>query len=60
MRQDPVLKQLIREAAKKFDVPEKLINDIILEEKLRRYQMGSEKRFIEEKLRTILEEYIAK
>lgn len=60
MGADPILQQLIREAAHKFDIPEKLIHDIILEEKLRRYQIGSEKRFIEEKLRSIVEDYIAK
>jgi hypothetical protein len=53
---DPVLDELIREASKKFDVPESLLSSIILEEKIQRYRRGGDKKIVIEKLAKILEE----
>lgn len=41
---DPVLDELIREASKKFDVPEKLLSSVILEEKVQRYRRAGDKK----------------
>ena len=52
---DPLLKELLHLASEKFDVPEKLLVEIALEERRRRYQRGGERRFLDDRLREILE-----
>lgn len=60
MELDPLLKELIKQASKDFDLPEDIFIEIIVEEKLRRYQRGGERRFLDDKIMAILEEYFSK
>ena len=55
---DPLLSELIRKASEKFEVPKNLLEAIVIEEKLRRYQPRGERRFLDQKLEELLEEYI--
>lgn len=55
---DPLLSELIGKAAEKFDVPKELLESIVVEERLRRYQPRGERRFLDQKLEELLEDYL--
>ncbi len=57
---DPILVELMRAASEKYHVPYQLLEGIIVEEKLRRYQPRDQRRFMDEKISELIKEYVGK
>ena len=51
---DPILEELIDKASQNFEVPKKLLIDIITEEKLQRYRRQGDRSLLEKRLLDLL------
>lgn len=57
---DPLLVELMRAASEKYHVHYQLLEDIIAEEKRRRYQPRGQRRYLDEDLLELIKEYVGK